>query len=161
MILSRTIVIVSIQCWLGIGFVLSCIASLTLLGHEPAPIIVKGLAQLIQTRELQYGPLTVSLLNNGESGFAHFIIRKIGHFFVYSFLATCLFHLFKARDSIYRIFLVLLIVTFIAVTDEFIQAFMPNRTALLTDVLVDIAGCLHSIFLIKLWYLCRLRKALA
>ena len=161
MTLSRTIVIISIQCWLGIGFVLSCVASFTLLGHEPAPIIVKGLAQVIQTRELQYGPLTVSLLNNGESGLAHFIIRKVGHFFVYSFLAICLLHLFKARDSMFRIILVLLIVTFIAVTDEFIQAFLPNRTALLTDVFVDITGCLHSIFLMKLWYLCRLRKALA
>ncbi|MFP3489044.1 VanZ family protein, partial [Staphylococcus sp. SIMBA_130] len=110
------IVIISIQCWLGIGFVLSCVASLTLLGHEPAPIIVKGLAQVIQTRELQYGPLTVSLLNNGESGLAHFIIRKVGHFFVYSFLAICLLHLFKARESMFRIILVLLIVTFIAVT---------------------------------------------
>ncbi|PFG14855.1 VanZ family protein [Bacillus sp. es.036] len=160
MTFSRTIMIVSIQCWFGIGFVLSCISSLTLLGQEPAPYIVKGIAQVIQTRELQYGPLTVSLLNNGESGLAHFVIRKIGHFFVYSFIAICLFHLFKARDSIYRLILVLLVVTTIAVTDEFIQAFIPNRTALLTDVFVDITGCLHSIFLMKLWYLCRLRKAL-
>ena len=75
MTLSRTIVIISIQCWLGIGFVLSCVASFTLLGHEPAPIIVKGLAQVIQTRELQYGPLTVSLLNNGESGLALLVVR--------------------------------------------------------------------------------------
>lgn len=161
MTFSRAIVIVSIQCWLGMGFVLSCIASLTLLGYEPAPIIVKGLAQLIQTRELQYGPLTVSLLNNGESGFAHFVIRKVGHFFVYSFIAICLFYLFKARNSTYRIMLVLLIVTFIAVTDEFIQAFLPHRTSLLTDIFVDIAGGLHSLCLMKLWYLCRLRKALA
>jgi VanZ family protein len=161
MAVSRTIVMVSIQCWLVIGFVLSCIASLTLLGQEPAPIIVKGLAQVIQARELQYGPLTISLLNNGESGFAHFIIRKIGHFFVYSFLAILLFHLFKARDSVFRTLLVLLIVSVIAVTDEFIQAFLPNRTALITDVFVDITGCLHSIILMKIWSLCRLRKALA
>ena len=161
MAITRTIVIVSIQCWLGIGFVLSCIASLTILGQEPAPIIVRGLAQVIQSRELQYGQLTVSLLNNGESGFAHFVIRKLGHFFVYSFLAIFIFYLLKASDSVLRMLLVLLVVSIIAVTDEFLQAFLPNRTALITDVFVDITGCLHSIILMKMWSLCRSRKALA
>ena len=161
MAITRTIVIVSIQCWLGIGFVLSCIASLTILGQEPAPIIVRGLAQVIQSRELQYGQLTVSLLNNGESGFAHFVIRKLGHFFVYSFLAIFIFYLLKASDSVLRMLFVLLVVSIIAVTDEFLQAFLPNRTALITDVFVDITGCLHSIILMKMWSLCRSRKALA
>ncbi|MCA0172813.1 VanZ family protein [Bacillus sp. RAR_GA_16] len=158
---SRTIVLVSIQCWLGIGFVLSCMASLTLFGHEPAPIIVKGIAQMIESRELHYGSLTVSLLNNGENGFAHFVIRKLGHFFVYSFLTIFLFQLVKASDSFFRTLLVLLMVSIFAVTDEFVQAFLPNRTPLITDIFVDLTGCLHSILLMKLWYICRLRKALA
>ncbi|WP_226655307.1 VanZ family protein [Pseudalkalibacillus hwajinpoensis] len=156
---SRTIVMVSIQCWLAVGFVLSCMASLTLFGQEPAPIIVKGIARIVQSRELHYGPLTVSLLNNGESGFAHFVIRKLGHFFVYSFLTIFLFHLVKASDSLLRTLFVLLIVSIFAVTDEFVQAFLPNRTPLITDIFVDLTGCLHSIILMKMWYICRLRKA--
>ena len=153
---SRTIVLVSIQCWLGMGLVLSCIATLTLFDQEPAPLIVKGIAQVFQSRELHYGSLTVSLLNNGDNGFAHFVIRKLGHFFVYSFLTIFLFQLGKASDSFLRILMVLLMVGIIAVTDEFVQAFLPNRTALITDVFVDLTGCLHSIFLMKIWYLCRL-----
>ena len=158
---TRAIVIVSIQCWIGIGIVLSCMASLTLFGQEPAPIIVKGIAQIVQSKEFHYGPLTVSLLNNGENGFAHFVIRKLGHFFVYSFLTIFLFHLVKASDSLLRTLFVLLLVSIFAVTDEFVQAFLPNRTALITDVYVDLTGCLHSIFLMKMWYVCRLQKALA
>ncbi|MDO6657232.1 VanZ family protein [Anaerobacillus sp. 1_MG-2023] len=160
MSVSQTIVSVCIQCWLGIGFLISCMAILTLIGHEPAPFIVDGVSSIIQSREFQYGPLTLSLEKNGELGLAHFVVRKLGHFFVYSFIALILLQLFKGDSSVFRTFIVIIVVAIFAVTDEFIQAFLPERTALLTDVIVDLAGCLHSVIIYKIWHSSTL-KALA
>ncbi|KMM36935.1 VanZ family protein [Guptibacillus hwajinpoensis] len=147
-------VTVMVRCWLCLGLFLASVAMLTLVGHEPSPFLVKVFTSVVKAKEFQYGPLTLSVINNGELGLTHFIIRKLGHFFVYSFLTIFLLYLPLTKSPFFKPILVFMIVSTIAVSDEFVQAFIPGRTSLVMDVVVDLLGSLHSLILYSVWRKC-------
>lgn len=82
------------------------------------------------------------------------IVRKNAHAFMYmvlSILVSSMFFYFnkKGKDIIIYI---LFICLFYAVTDEFHQSFVPGRTSLVSDILVDFGGALIGLTLFYLMY---------
>lgn len=82
------------------------------------------------------------------------IVRKNAHAFMYMVLAilvsAALFSYNKNGESV--IIYILFICLFYAVTDEFHQAFIPGRTSLVSDILVDFMGALIGLGLFYLSY---------
>lgn len=82
------------------------------------------------------------------------IVRKNAHAFMYMVLAilvsTALFSYNKNGKGM--IVYILFICLFYAVTDEFHQAFIPGRTSLVSDILVDFMGALIGLAFFYLSY---------
>ncbi|MCM0647452.1 VanZ family protein [Clostridium swellfunianum] len=82
------------------------------------------------------------------------IIRKYAHAFEYIVLAILLSNAFlvfnkKGKESIVYI---LFICLFYSVIDEFHQYFVPGRTSMVSDVLIDFSGSLIGLILFYLIY---------
>jgi VanZ family protein len=102
------------------------------------------------------GPLILWFFPNTSAetlAVVHFITRKIAHFTEYAILAYLAARAF--RTSTYpaisgRWFLICatLIVVY-ALLDEFHQSFVPSRTASIYDSLIDIAGGLTALLIVR------------
>ncbi|HYK20907.1 MAG TPA: VanZ family protein [Pyrinomonadaceae bacterium] len=83
----------------------------------------------------------------------HFITRKIAHFTEYAILAYLAARAFRAspRPTMSKrwfLICVTLIVVY-ALIDEFHQSFVPSRTASVYDSLIDMAGGLTALLVIR------------
>ncbi len=82
------------------------------------------------------------------------IVRKNAHAFMYMVLAIlvcgALFSYNKSGKGM--IIYILFICLFYAVTDEFHQSFIPGRTSLVSDILVDFMGALIGLGLFYISY---------
>jgi VanZ family protein len=80
----------------------------------------------------------------------HFTLRKSGHFGEYFILAVLLLRAwrqqFPGQSPAKRIILVSLLAALYAVTDEWHQSFVPNRSASAMDVLIDAGGAFWGAF---------------
>lgn len=83
------------------------------------------------------------------------IIRKLAHFSIYTILGILLMSFastYKIKNTT-KIFASIFTGIVYAVLDEFHQSFIPDRTPLLTDVIIDtfgvIVGCLLVIVILK------------
>jgi VanZ family protein len=88
--------------------------------------------------------------------FIHHIFRKCAHLTEYAILALLLWRAMRGRQTMQaqpwrwsQAGLVLAGVFLYAASDEFHQSFVPNRTALVSDVFIDSAG--GAIGLLLLW----------
>lgn len=102
---------------------------------------------------------TVNVQSQKMSQLDH-IVRKNAHGFLYMVLAILVSEaLFqcnkKGKDAIIYI---LFICLFYAVTDEFHQSFVPGRTSLVSDVLIDFAGALIGLAIFYFVYYKTLRR---
>lgn len=82
------------------------------------------------------------------------ILRKNAHafeYFILAILTSVLLFSFgmKGKSAIIYIMFICL---FYAVTDEFHQSFVPGRTSLVSDVLIDFSGSLIGIAVFYLFY---------
>ncbi|MCA0986879.1 VanZ family protein [Guptibacillus algicola] len=89
---------------------------------------------------IQYGHLEVTIERNGQEGMLYFLIRKSGHFFMYSFASFFLMALIQMKSRMFKVTLVIACIYALAAIDEMVQAFLPERSSLLMDVVVDGAG---------------------
>jgi VanZ family protein len=83
----------------------------------------------------------------------HFITRKIAHFTEYAILGFLAARAFRTspRPSISRRWILIcatLIVVY-ALMDEYHQSFVPSRTASVWDSLIDMAGGLTALLLVR------------
>ncbi|HEX6649041.1 MAG TPA: VanZ family protein [Pyrinomonadaceae bacterium] len=83
----------------------------------------------------------------------HFITRKLAHFTEYAILGFLAARAFRSspRSAIHsRWFLIslALIVTY-ALLDEYHQSFVPSRTASIYDSMIDIAGGLTALLIVR------------
>ena len=102
------------------------------------------------------GPLILWLFPNTSIetlGLVHLITRKVAHLTEYAILAFFAARAFRTspRPSIAnRWFLIsLAIVVIYALLDEYHQSFVPSRTGTIYDSLIDIAGGLTALLLIR------------
>lgn len=82
------------------------------------------------------------------------LIRKNAHGFLYMVLAILVSASFFSYKKLGRdaIVYILFICQFYAITDEFHQAFVPGRTSLVSDVLVDFIGSLIGLIIFYFIY---------
>lgn len=80
------------------------------------------------------------------------IIRKIAHFSIYTLVGLLLMGLMKTYriTEIDQVGLSMIIGIIYASTDEIHQAFIPGRSAQLTDVMLDSIGVLTGVFIVML-----------
>lgn len=102
------------------------------------------------------GPLILWLFPNTSIetlGVVHLITRKLAHFTEYAILAFFAVRAFRTspRPSIAnRWFLIsLALVVVYALLDEYHQSFVPSRTGTIYDSLIDIAGGLTALLIIR------------
>ncbi|GAB2490036.1 hypothetical protein GCM10008929_12990 [Alkalibacterium psychrotolerans] len=82
----------------------------------------------------------------------HRQLRKFAHFIIFLFLGTFLIHALTVSNVRgWKAILIALLVSFLyAVSDELHQAFVPGRTPLVMDVLIDTAGATVGVALYSL-----------
>lgn len=88
----------------------------------------------------------------------HALVRKLAHIFIYAILGVTWFiyyrSIIKRHDLLLVIILSLLSCFLSAALDEFHQSFVPHRSGLITDVLIDTLaasiGILLALFVAKL-----------
>ncbi|MBC2580178.1 VanZ family protein [Clostridium sp. DJ247] len=98
--------------------------------------------------------LNSKLPSNNREERLNLVIRKNAHAFEYLVLALLVSSAFfsfsfKGRGAVIYIMFICL---FYAVTDEFHQMFVPGRTSLVSDVLIDFTGSLIGIFIFYFLY---------
>ena len=102
------------------------------------------------------GPLVLWLFPNTSPetlAVVHFITRKLAHFTEYAilgFLAARAFRMSPPAAIRSRWFLIslILVVTY-ALIDEYHQSFVPTRTPSIWDSLIDIAGGLTALLIVR------------
>lgn len=99
-----------------------------------------------------YGGMEISIEEAGVAGFVEFFIRKGTHFLTFAALTLMFFRVLRYFASAavslpWSGFLTALV----AMLDEWHQVYTPNRTGLLTDVLLDTAGASAMLLAISLW----------
>ena len=84
------------------------------------------------------------VLSGSDIELIHLIIRKLGHFAEYFILAVLLMRALRQETSTKlsprQRALVLTLTALYAVSDELHQALVPNRSANIIDILIDISG---------------------
>lgn len=106
------------------------------------------LSFLLSKISISYAGKVINVNTVGEAGLIEFLIRKGSHFFAYFVLGLLIYRgfvlFFHSRKL--RYFMVsFMIVTIYAANDEYHQMFTENRTPLLQDVFLDMAGGLGGI----------------
>jgi VanZ family protein len=96
------------------------------------------------------GPLVLWLFPNTSPetmATIHFITRKIAHFTEYAILGFLAARAFRPYPRWFLISAVLVVVY--ALIDEYHQSFVPSRTASVLDSLIDMAGGITALILVR------------
>ncbi len=82
----------------------------------------------------------------------HLLIRKLAHLTVYLILGALLINLFKQYQNITKkkMIIMILLCMLYAISDEFHQSFVANRSPMVIDVLIDTLGSTIGIYLYKI-----------
>lgn len=85
--------------------------------------------------------------------FLHFLVRKAAHFLEYSLLGLLAAHAFasSSRPSIRNRWFIIsaILVIVYSLVDEYHQSFVPTRTASVFDSLLDMAGGITALLVIR------------
>ncbi len=107
------------------------------------------LTEKLENVSFQYGRKEISVEESGMAGFIEFFIRKATHFVTFALLAL-MFYRLLAHFAPFSAALpwsgFLAVLT--ALLDEWHQTFTPDRTGMLTDVLLDSTGICTAMILI-------------
>ncbi|GIP51630.1 VanZ family protein [Paenibacillus vini] len=109
-----------------------------------------------------YAGREISAESLGTAGFIEFFIRKGAHFSVYGLLGLFVaFALNSGRRG--RDFGWTVVISFLyACSDELHQTFMPDRTGLVEDVMLDTTGAAFgALVMLLIWRIVERRKAKA
>lgn len=81
----------------------------------------------------------------------HDLLSRAGHFGEYLVLGWLLTRTAGAEPSRRRLLALLVVAVAYAVSDEFHQSFVPNRTAAIDDAVVDVLGAVAGMF-VRRWF---------
>ena len=142
----KKIIIILCLCWMGLIFFMS--SNNGKISHQESNKminVVKSIQAKLQIKDEN------KTINENK---LDYVVRKSAHTFIYMMLAVLVSSIFfvfnkKGKNTIvYILFICLLF----AVTDEFHQSFVPQRTSLVSDILFDFAGSLIGLALFYLAY---------
>jgi VanZ family protein len=99
--------------------------------------------------QLHYGGHLISVKTLGLTGFVEFIIRKSAHVTEYAILGVLIYQSLRLIFPRFRgISLISISLCYLyAITDEYHQSFVADRTPLFADVLLDTGGATLGILL--------------
>ncbi|RHW39428.1 VanZ family protein [Lysinibacillus yapensis] len=136
-------------------FGLFCLSSMSYEQQTIVPALQENLENkpfydLLSKIEVPYWGQTISVETRGYYYFIEFLFRKGLHFVGYGLIALLFYILYrKFKFNVSMIYAVL--TTFVVASlDELRQSFVPGRTGVFQDVLLDTAGAITFIFLYKL-----------
>lgn len=104
---------------------------------------------LLSKVEVSYWRQTISVETRGYFYFVEFLIRKAFHFVGFGFIAIVVYLLFRKMKLRWSALFAIIITFIIASLDELRQFFVPGRTGVFKDVLLDTAGAITFIYLLK------------
>lgn len=88
-------------------------------------------------------------VNDFFGSLASFVVRKIAHFSEYAILVTLIYSYFRENLNKLRSTVYALIISFIyACSDEIHQYFVPGRSMMVRDVIIDTSGAAAALIII-------------
>lgn len=113
---------------------------------------------LLSKVEVSYWGQTISVETRGYFYFVEFLIRKAFHFVGFGFIAIVVYLLFRKMKLRWSALFAIVTTFIIASLDELRQFFVPGRTGVFKDVLLDTAGAITFIYLLKFIILLKQKK---
>ncbi len=112
-------------------------------GHQTESTLNRLLTQYLPAIRAQLSLTDLDTLN--------FLVRKLAHFTEYAILTAISYWTCRAfnQSPLSALRYALIVSVLFAISDEFHQAFVPGRTSLLTDVLIDGLGASATALLLK------------
>lgn len=99
---------------------------------------------------LTYWGMPISVETRGYFYFVEFLIRKGTHFVGYGIVGLLFYLLYRKLAWKPPALIAIITVFFIASLDEFRQTFLPGRTGIFSDVILDTVGAICFVFLAKM-----------
>ncbi|MGM9943973.1 MAG: VanZ family protein [Lysinibacillus sp.] len=99
---------------------------------------------------LTYWGMPISVETRGYFYFVEFLIRKGTHFVGYGIVGLLFYLLYRKSSWKLPALIAIITVFFIASLDEFRQTFLPGRTGIFSDVVIDTVGAICFVFLAKM-----------
>jgi len=144
---------VILLCIFWMGFIFYMSSNNGQISHEESIKVVNFIQDKTITKDSNVNKNTVNELQVKAKNL-DYIIRKNAHAFMYmvlAFLVGNILFVFNKRGADAIIY-ILFICLFYALTDEFHQSFVPGRTSLVSDVLVDFGGALIGLIFFYIAY---------
>lgn len=128
--------------------ILSCIWMLYIfyMSHQVGTVSSNSSSYIVEIMN-QFINIPTSLVYTLET-----IVRKIAHVSEYAILTLLIFKSLQSYKKIPIYTYTLLLAVSYACTDEIHQSFIPGRTALFTDVLIDSIGIILMLVFLRWFY---------
>ena len=149
-----------------IFIVLMCVIWLCLIfynGSRQGEISQSSSKEIIEivSRFVEIPPATINELGIKFSDI-NFYVRKNAHFFEYLvlsiFMCSAARHFTLSKST--EIFLLLFLLLFFPVADEFIQKYIPGRTSNVLDIIIDFSGAMLGMILFNIGYKMHKKKVI-
>lgn len=116
----------------------------------------KPLEASLSKLQIPYWGKVISIEERGYYHFIEFLIRKAAHFFIFGFLAVIIYSLLPKHA--FRIVTASIITLLFAIADEYHQSLTGGRTPTSQDVMLDMAGAITFLVLLRILLLLKRQK---
>jgi len=104
-----------------------------------------------------YWGKTISVEERGYYHFVEFLLRKSAHFFIFGVLAVAIYLILPKHT--FRLLTATWITVLLAIADEYHQSLTGGRTPALRDVILDAAGAVTFLLVLRLIILVKPKKS--
>lgn len=136
---------------------LFCVSSMTYEQQTIVPTLQnwfdddRPFEEFLSKFKFTYWGRTISVETSGYFYFVEFLVRKGLHFFGYGVISILFLFLFRKLKCPFPILFSIGTTFIVASLDEFRQTFVDGRTGIFDDVLLDTAGAVTLITLLKIY----------
>ncbi|MBO0589162.1 VanZ family protein [Sporosarcina sp. E16_8] len=118
----------------------------------PSEPLKSSLAKL----QIPYWGTTISVEERGYYHFVEFILRKSAHFVIFGVLAVAIYLILPKHA--FRLLTATWITVLLAIADEYHQSLTGGRTPALQDVLLDAAGAVTFLLIVRIFIVVKPKK---
>nr|WP_106784561.1 VanZ family protein [Lysinibacillus timonensis] len=106
--------------------------------------------EFLSSFEFTYWGRTISVESRGYYYFVEFLIRKGTHFIGYGLIGVLCYLFYRKFNLKFAVVYAISTTFMVACLDEYHQTFVPGRTGVFQDVLLDTAGAITFVLLCKM-----------
>ncbi|WP_338655163.1 VanZ family protein [Sporosarcina psychrophila] len=106
--------------------------------------------------QVPYWGTTISVEERGYYHFVEFLLRKSAHFVIFGVLAVAIYLILPKH--VFRMLTATWITVLLAIADEYHQSLTGGRTPALQDVILDAAGAVTFLLILRLIILVKPKK---